>query len=394
METKLNPFKKYQEEYWNQKTTRQRKGEILNVIAELTSLHRKSIIRRFRVLQLTDTAAKKSLPIKQGRPCLYGFKTISALKELWKLSGKLCGELLHPMIGEYIGQRKKNNDWKYEKEVDDKLLRMSLSTVKRKVNKFFKKDRESFRKGMTTTKPASIKTIIPIRDASWFKAKVGEGQLDTVVHCGDSLSGEMAYTLNYTDFKTYWIGLRAQMGKGQLATQKSLAHIKEKQLPFDLIEVHPDSGSEFINYHLKGWCDNMEIRITRSRPNHKNDNMCVEERNGHIVRKKVGYIRIDCQEAVDTLNEYYKTLCLFNNHFIAVRRTKEKIRVGSRYQRKFEKAKTPYLRVIESKDIPAKRKEKLRKIHNSLNMIELREKMEKLLDKIQDIQEKHRGKLY
>jgi len=81
--------------------------------------------------------------------------------------------------------------------------------------------------------------------------------------------------------------------------------------------------------------------MTRSRPNHKNDNMCVEERNGHVIRKKVGYIRIDQKESVDALNKYYETLCLFHNHFIAVRRTKEKIRIGSHYQRKFELAETP-----------------------------------------------------
>lgn len=392
MKTALDPFEKYKEEYW--KANKKRKGEILNVMAELTGLHKKSIIRKFRALQFTDTASKKSMPVKQGRPCVYDPEIVLALKELWELSGKLCGELLHPMIEEYLNQYKNSGDWKYGKEVDDKLLRISVSTVKRKVNEFFKKDRGSFRKGRSATKPASIKTIIPIRNASWFEAKIGEGQLDTVVHCGDSLSGEMAYTLNYTDFPTYWTGLRAQMGKGQLVTQKSLAHIKEKQLPFDLMEVHPDTGSEFINYHLKSWCDNAGVKMTRSRPNHKNDNMCVEERNGHIVRKKVGYIRIDCREATDALNEYYETLCLFNNHFVAVRRTKEKIRIGSRYQRKFEKAKTPYRRVMESEEVPSGKKEKLKKIHNSLNMVESQEKMEKLLDKIQAIQEKRRGKLY
>ena len=394
METTLNPFEKYKREYWRKETSKQRKGEILNIITELTGFHKKSIIRKFRTLQFTDTASKKSMPVKQGRPCVYDPETILALKGLWELSKKSCGELLHPMIGEYLIQYKNNGDWKYKKEVDDKLLKMSLSTVKRKVNEFFRKDKASFRKGISTTKPASIKTIIPVRDASWFEAKIGEGQLDTVVHCGDNLSGEMAYTLNYTDFPTYWTGLRAQMGKGQLVTQKSLAHIKEKQLPFSLMEVHPDTGSEFINYHLKGWCDNTGVRMTRSRPNHKNDNMCAEERNGHIVRKKIGYVRIDCQEAVDVLNEYYETLCLFNNHFVAVRRTKEKIRVGSRYQRKFEKAKTPYQRVMESKDVSAERKKELKKIHNSLNMVELREKMEKLLDKLQAVQEKYGGKLY
>lgn len=207
------------------------------------------------------------------------------------------------------------------------------------------------------------------------------------------MSGEMAYTLNFTDFITYWIGLRAQMGKGQIATQKSLFYIKER-LPFDLLEIHPDTGSEFINYHLKACCDNIGVRMTRSRPNHKNDNMCVEERNGHIIRKRVGYIRIDCPEAVSALNDYYDVLCLFVNHFVAVRRTKEKIRIGSRYRRTFEEAKTPYQRVMESDEIFEDQKKELEKIHDSLNMIKLQEEMKTLLEKVKDVQKEYRGKLY
>ena len=391
MKTTVDPFEKYKEEYW--KANKKRKGEILNVMTELTALHKKSIIRKFRRLQFADTASQKSIPVKQGRPYVYNIETVSALKQLWELSSKLCGELLHPMIKEYLKQYQHNGDWKYEKEVDAKLLMMSVSTVKRKVNQFFKKDRSIFRKGISTTKSSSIKTIIPVRDASWFDAKIGEGQLDTVVHCGNSLHGDMAYTLNYTDFKTYWIELRAQMNKGQIATQKSLFYLKER-LSFDLLEIHPDTGSEFINYHLKSCCDEIGIKMTRSRPNHKNDNMCVEERNGHIIRKKVGYVRIDCQEAIDALNEYYETLCLFQNHFVAVRRTKDKVRIGSRYQRTFELAKTPYQRIIEADEISENQKKKLEKIHNSLNMFELQEKMDKLLEKVYTTQKKKGGKLY
>lgn len=391
MKTTLNPFEKYKKEYW--KADKKRKGEILDVMIDLISMHKKSIIRRFGSLQFTDTVAKKSMPVKQGRPFFYGSETRLALKKLWILSGKLCGELLHPMISEYINQYKNNGDWKYDKKIDDKLLLMSVSTVKRKTACFFKKDKETFRKGKSTTKPSSIKIIIPIRDTSWFEAKIGEGQLDTVVHCGDTLCGDMAYTLNFTDFKTYWIGLKAQMNKGQRATQEGLFCIKN-DLPFKLLEIHPDTGSEFINYHLKKCCDSIEVRMTRSRPNHKNDNMCVEERNGHIVRKKIGYVRIDCQEAVGALNKYYEILCLFNNHFVAVRRTKEKIRIGSRYQRKFEQPKTPYQLIMESDEISDERKIKLRKIHESLDMFELQSRMEKYLKKVYDIQKKKRGKLY
>ena len=391
MKITLNPFQKYKEEYW--KANKKRKGEILNVMIELTEMHKKSIVRKFRKLQFIDVASKRSISTKKGRPCIYDLETISALKRLWELSEKLCGELLHPMIKEYLKQYRDNGDWKYSAEIDQKLLQMSLSTVKRKTLEFFKKDYSTFHKGISTTKSSSIKTIIPIRDASWFEAKIGEGQLDTVVHCGNSLCGDMAYTLNYTDFKTYWTELRAQMNKGQIATQKSLFCIKKK-LPFDLLEIHPDTGSEFINYHLKTCCDNVGVRMTRSRPNHKNDNMCVEERNGHIVRKRVGYIRIDRKDAVNALNEYYEILCLFQNHFIAVRRTKEKIRIGSHYQRKFETAKTPFQMIIESDEISKVRKRKLKLIHNSLNIFELRKNLLKLMNKVYTSQKKNGGKIY
>lgn len=391
MKTTLDPFEKYKKEYWNKKTNKDRKGEIIDTISELIKMHKKSIIRKFKRLRTIDGSAQKK---KQGRPKIYSTRVIISLKKIWELSGKVCGELLHPMISEYILEYKKNNEWKFDQEITDKLLLMSLSTVKRKVNNFFKKENGDFKKGISATKPSSIKMVIPIRDASWYDAKIGEGQLDTVVHCGNTLSGDMLYTLNFTDFKTYWIGLRAQWNKGQINTQESLYHIKEKQLPFPLLEVHPDTGSEFINWHLKSWCENCGVDMTRSRPNHKNDNMCVEERNGHIVRKNIGYVRLDCKEVVDVLNEYYKALCLFNNHFIAVRRTKEKIRIGSRYQRKFETPKTPHQTILDSDEISAENKKKLREIHESLNMIELQKNLKILLKKVYDTQQKYSGKLY
>lgn len=394
METTINPFEKYKEEYWNKKTKKARKGEILDAVTELTGMHRKAAVRKFGALQKRDSNDMQNRLTRPGRPTIYGDEVTKALKELWLLADKLCGELLHPMIPEYIKQYKKHESWKYGEEAETKLRCMGVSTVKRRVNTFFKKDRETFRKGKTTTHPSSIKTIIPIRNTSWFEAKTGDGQIDTVVHCGDILSGNMAYTLNFTDFKTYWIGLRAQMNKGQHATVNSLLYIKEHQLPFPMLSVHPDTGSEFVNWHMKAICDSLGIDMTRSRANHKNDNMCVEERNGHVIRKKIGYIRIDCEESVERLNRYYDKLCLLFNHFIAVRRTKEKDRVGSRYRRIFEKPRTPYMMVMESNDVSDTEKRKLKKMHDSLSIFALKEEMKKFLEEMRKIQREKRGKLF
>jgi hypothetical protein len=391
MKTQVNPFNKYKKEYWKKKTTKSRKGEILDTIEELTEMHRKAIVRKFKRLQFKDNSKKIS---RLGRPKIYDSYDDLALKKIWEVSGKVCGELLYPILSEYILQCKKYDKWKFSIEVERKLKMMSEATVKRKVLVFYKKDKSIFRKGVSTTKPSSIKSLIPIKSESWFSSKIGEGQLDTVVHCGDNLSGEMAYTLNFTDYKTYWIGLHAQMGKGQFVTVESLKYIKKYQLPFGMLSIHPDTGSEFINYHMKACCDELKIDMTRSRPGHCNDNMCVEERNGHVVRKKIGYIRIDCDESVIVLNKYYDKLCLLSNHFIAVRRTKEKVRIGSKYQRKFEIPRIPYQMVMVSNEISDIQKRNLKKIHESLNIFELQEDMKKLLLKIQRIQKEKRGKLF
>ena len=107
MKTQVNPFNKYKKEYWEKKTTKQRKGEILDTIEELTGMNRKSIIRKFKKLQFTDNVSKKSMPPVLGRPRVYDNNDVLALKYLWKVSGKVCGELLYPMISEYISQCKK-----------------------------------------------------------------------------------------------------------------------------------------------------------------------------------------------------------------------------------------------------------------------------------------------
>ena len=163
MKTQVNLFKKYKKEYWNKKTTKQRKGEILNSVEHLTGMHRKAIIRKFRKIQFTDTVAKKVLSPRLGRPRIYNDRDILALKKIWVTSDKVCGELLYPMINEYILQCKKYAEWTFSEEVEQKIKMMSERTVKRKVTEFYKKDKSTFRKGVSTTKPSSIKGLIPIK---------------------------------------------------------------------------------------------------------------------------------------------------------------------------------------------------------------------------------------
>lgn len=357
---------------------RQKIREILDAVCFVTGLHRKSVSRKFRNLQFRQKRLRKV--DNRGRKRLYGKDVDIALKMIWESSGCICGELLHGVIGEYVEVFVRSGDWHFSDNTTNKLLQISDITTRRRVECWCGKIAKG--KGLTTTRSSPLKQIIPIFNDCWDDLPPGNGQIDTVAHCGNSLNDSFIYTLNYTDFATYWVELVAQWNKGKEATTKSLDLIVN-QLPFSLEMVHPDTGSEFINYHLKDYCDNHFIKLTRSRPYHKNDNMVVEERNGHLVREALGYLRLDRPDLLPLINHYLKLFCLHRNHFVPSKRTVEKNKIGSKYTRKREKvAKTPYQRAMENLYIPQSDKNQLQVLHQTLNPLKLRIQCEKLRAKI------------
>jgi transposase InsO family protein len=166
----------------------------------------------------------------------------------------------------------------------------------------------------------------------------------------------------------------------------------EKDTPFRVVEWHPDSGSEFINWHCYDWCEDRGTRLTRSRPNRKNDNCFVEERNGHIVRRWVGYSRLDAGEVVGALNAVYDVLTPYLNHFVSSRRTVSKERIGARWKISREKiSKTPYQRILERNDVDEDVKTKLKQAHEKLNPLIMKDEIDQKLKTAFSLQ-KHHGK--
>lgn len=380
MQTKKDIFSRYKKEYW--RACKKRKGEILSHVADVTRMHRKAVIRRFRELQRRDPLRED----RRGAPVTYTPDVTAALHEVWEAGNRVCGELLHPVIGDYVRSLERDGWWKHERETTAKLLRMSQRTVKRKVAKFAQVRRGE--KGISATRPSNLKALVPVFTGPWKGKPPGYGQIDTVVHCGPSLKGDMAYTVNYVDAATYFTIPHAQWNKGQRQTRESLRVIR-RHMPVPLRGVHPDTGSEFLNRFVMDWCLEKKVELTRSRPGKKNDNMYVEERNGHVIRRTVGYIRLDCPEAVRALNGLYNVLTPYLLHFIAVRRTKSKEKVGSRYVRKYEKkAKTPYERILEHPGVAEQAKECLRREHETLNPLPLKREIEKRLDRVYDVQKR------
>ena len=367
METKKNIFEEHLSAYL--KSGKQGKGKILKHVCFVTGMWNKSAIRKFKSLQMRDVGHQDH----RGRSEYYGPDVTVALKTIWQAGNEVCGELLHPMIPEYVGILKRDDMWEYTKTTTDKLLTMSMATVKRRVGKF--KKAHKARKGLSDTKPSHIKHLVPIFIGPWESKPPGFGQIDTVRH-SNSASGDAVYTLNYTDAATLTPIFRAQWNKGQTATRQSMKDIKELMV-FKWLGAHPDTGSEFLNYMVLKWCDEEKIELSRSRPSHKNDNMYVEERNGHAIRKTVGYITLNCPEAVDALNAVYDILNPYLLHFVAVRRMTRKEKLSSRYKRTYEKiAKTPYLRILEHKSVLEEVKTKLKTEHSKLNPLILKQEID------------------
>lgn len=199
MTTKRNIFERYLSEYL--KANKKRKGDILDHVCDCIQIHRKAAIRRFRRLQLNGGFSYG----KRGRKTYYTQDTTLALKTIWEASSEICGELLHPIIEEYVTIFRRDNMWHHSKEATNKLLKMSEGTVKRKAGCFLKA--RDTRKGISSTKPSGLKEIIHIFTGPWEDKPPGYGQIDTVVHCGGSLLGDMVFTVNYTDVALLWISL-------------------------------------------------------------------------------------------------------------------------------------------------------------------------------------------
>jgi hypothetical protein len=358
METKHEVIKDVLGEYL--KASKLEKGKILDRLAETTKMHRKAIVRRLRVLQTRKEGYDWN--DTRGRAIYYGADVTEALRYLWDTSHELCAERLHSIVGAYIKSLKQ--DWLFNDGVTGKILSMSIGTMKERLSHF---DRVVSGGGRNLTKPSSLKEIIPVRRGPWQNPDPGFLEADTVAHCGNDASGEFVYTVQLSDICLTWCFLEAQMGKEKKPTRESIEAMHDRS-PFPWTLIDPDSGSEFINWHLYDWCQKKSITMTRIRPGMKNDHGHIEQKNDKNVRKFSGYIRIETEERLAVLKEMNKHLEIYINHFLPSMKCIEKVRHNiSHSSRKYDIPKTPYQRFMEHPKISKEDKEKLQVFHETLN---------------------------
>ena len=381
METRKNIFEEHLAAWL--KADRKRKGEIVKNICAVAKVHPKSVPRSFRRVQMAGADGKGG----RGRKRTYGNDVTAALQKISEAASHPCGENLHGVIADYVAAFKRDKAWTYDEKTTELLLAMSVATVKRRATGF-SHVRNAVR-GRSTTKPGSIKSLIPVRSGPWDDAAAGTMQVDTVAHCGATVAGDYVFTVNATDVATLWGARRAQWNKGQEQTVESMEAM-DADIPFPVLEWHPDTGSEFINWHCFGWAEKRGQRLTRSRPNRKNDNCFVEERNGHVVRKWVGYARFGEPEVASALNGLYDVLTPYLNHFAASKRTVSKERVGSKWKVAREKESlTPYRRMLARKDVSDEVKARLKAEHESLNPLTLKREVDRRLARVFDVHKRY-----
>lgn len=375
------------------KASKKAKAGILDEFTTTTGYNRNYAARMLRlkagkVIGYTRMGGKKIKYVigkrkrkKYKRPRIYTYDVFLALKKIWVVFDFICSKRLAPFMAEAVEKLEKHKEIDLTDNVREKLLKISASTIDRLLKS--EKDKARLGKGRKGTRPGTLlKKQIPIRTFSdWDEKRPGFVEVDLVAHDGGNTSGDYAQSLNFVDIATCWDITAACKNKAQVHVFKALRTIITR-FPFIIAGIDSDNGSEFINNHMLRYCVKNKITFTRSRAYKKNDSCFVEQKNYSVVRRAVGYLRYDTDEELCTLNELYIYLDHYTNYFQPVQKLVLKTRTGSRVTKKYDKARTPFRRVLESKCIDDKIKARLKVGYDSLNPVKLKKNISRLQDKL------------
>jgi len=363
------------------KESKKKKSRILDEFTEATGLHRKAAIR---LLNRCDSVGRRK---RSGRPKKYGSVVVEALKGVWEASDRVCSKRLHPFLPEFIPVLRRCGESKITAEIETELCRMSPATIDRVLHSWKEK---GGRRSFSTTRPGSLlRSSIPIRTfTDWQENRPGFIEVDLVAHCGESLEGFYLNTLMAVDVATGWSEFIGVWGKGQQRVGTGIHHIRER-LPFPLLGLDSDNGSEFINQDLARWCHREGVTFTRSRPYKKNDNCFVEQKNGNIVRRIIGRDRFSSKQAYENLNRIYCLLRLYVNFFQPAMKLMSKTRHGAKVHRIYDIAQTPYQRVFKSSVISEANKAQIKSIYATLNPVSLLKQINANLEHLWQLRDRH-----
>lgn len=353
---------------------RKAKKVILNEFCASTGYHRKYAIRLLNGARPEKRRTRR----EQRRGLSYSQETLAVLTAVWEAAGYPWSVRLKALLPLWMPWIRKH--FPVRPEVEKQLLKISPRQMDRRLAA---QKTQRRRRLYGRTKPGYLlKHHIPVKTDRWDVQTPGFTEVDLVSHSGNSASGEFAHTLNVTDIHTTWTESRAVLGRGEEPVQRALNAIATT-LPFPLLGVDSDNGSEFINWYLKGWCEQRQIQLTRGRPYKKDDNAHVEQKNWTHVRKLLGWDRYDTHEAVAAMNDLYgRELRLWLNLFLPSVKLVKKVRVDSKVRRFYDGPRTPFERVKACPEANPKQVARLEQLRKSLDPFPLGRVIERKLERI------------
>ena len=348
------------------KATKIEKQKMLDEFTAATGYHRKHAIRVLKnQSQVQNHLNRKTKTYKT----LYRGEVVQVLEQIWEIYEHICSKRLQPFLPEAIKVLERCKEIEFSNDTKELLLKISSASIDRCLRPV----RIKTPHGLNTTKPGSLlKNLIPVRTfTEWDAEQPGFMEIDLVAHCGNTTEGQYLNTLTCTDISTGWTDVTALPRRSKEAVSQAI-HRMRQRLPFPLLGIDSDNGSEFINDLLYGYCLDEKITFTRSRPYKKNDQAHVEQKNWSVVRHTVGYDRWETDQEFAILESIYADLRLYINFFQPSFKLIAKERIGNKTIKRYDTAKTPYQRVLERKDISLESKARLMNLYVQLNPAELR----------------------
>ncbi len=320
--------------------------------------------------------------VRKGRPPIYGPAVVEVLECVWKHAEQPCGKRLVALLPDWLPAYEATRG-----RLDQKTRRLLEQVSPAQVDRLLLplKAHEERRSRMGTKPGGLLKNQIPIRTRHDEVDRPGWLEADTVAHCGGSMAGDFIWSVTLTDICSGWTCLRAVWNKGEAGVVDAIQDV-EQRLPFALEGFDCDNGSEFINWHLLRYLrerDDHPVHFTRSRPYKKDDNGHVEQKNWTHIRQLLGYGRLEDPGLVEQINRLHREVWEpFNNFFLPSSKLVDKTRVGAKVRRQHDAPRTPCDRLLDCPSIPDEVKRSLRKTRSQLNPFDLKEQLEKRLEKI------------
>jgi hypothetical protein len=350
-------------------SSRDEKARILDEFTSISGYHRKSATRI-----LNGSAELHEASRARSRPHLYDEAVRQTLIVLWEASDRICGKRLKALLPLLLPALERNNHLQLDPAIRARLTDISAATIDRLLREVHSTSPHSRAKRA----PTALRRSIPIRTfADWADPSPGYMEMDLVAHCGESMAGSFVHTLSLTDVASGWTECVPLLVRESTLVIQAVEALRGV-LPFLLRGLDADNGSEFVNDSLVRYCATQGVEFTRSRPYRKNDQAWIEQKNGSVVRRMVGYRRLEGMAAVETLGRLYAAARLFVNFFQPSFKLKQKSRIGACVVKRYDNPATPCARLLASNTLSDQVKARLRDIAEALDPLQLLDEIRRM----------------